>query len=60
MIRPFLVLNGVGWEGVGGMQEGFLVSCLNHRVPVFLKAVPTGDEETGLGWRAIRGAGCGV
>lgn len=54
------MLNGVGWEGVGGMQEGFLVSCLNHRVPGFLKAVPIEDEETGLGWRAIRGAGCGV
>lgn len=57
MTRPFLVLHGVGWEGT---QEGFLVSCLYHHIPGFLKAVPTGDEERVPRWRAIRGAGCGI
>lgn len=40
------MLHGVGWEGT---QEGFLVSCLYYHVPGFLKAVPTVDEEMGLG-----------
>lgn len=60
MIRAFLVLYRVGWEGVGGMQVGFLVSCLYHHILRFFTAVSTGNEEMGLGWRAIQGAGCEV